>query len=325
MQNANMTELSDIRPLELLALRRSDKSDRNHRRDPAHLALVLEGGGMRGVVSVAMAAALEELGYYEAFDSVHGASAGACNGAYFATRQAGIGTTVYYEDVNNKRFIDLMRWVRGRPIMDTDFLINKILRKRKPLDVGALINAPGLMHVVLTDIESLKSESISMFRDADDFFSVLKASICLPLVAGYHVKTRGRRYFDGGVLQRLAIQSAIDEGATHVIVLMTRPEDQLIKPPPRKLPSLDGLVLGLAYGPKVATIFEQRREIINDTIAKARSGFLEPGVRICSIARAAGATNVGRFTTNEAMLRAAADEGRAAILRAVGPDGSRLG
>jgi predicted patatin/cPLA2 family phospholipase len=307
----------DIDPLELLALRRADRSDRSRRRDPAHLALVLEGGGMRGVVSVAMAAALDDLGYYDAFDSVHGSSAGACGGAYFAAKQAGTGTTVYYEDINNKKFIDLMRWARGRPIMDTDFLINQILREKKPLNVEILINAPGLMHVVLTDIEGLKSESISAFKDADDFFSVLKASICLPLIAGCYVKARGTRYFDGGVSQHLAVESATAAGATHVIMLMTRPEDQLIRPVTRKLPSLDGLALGLAYGSKVRAMFEQRNKMINDTVASARSGFLGPGVRICSISRAGGATNVDRLTTNEAMLRTAADEARAAILRAV--------
>jgi predicted patatin/cPLA2 family phospholipase len=314
-----------MHPLELLALRRADGSDRSRRRDAAHLALVLEGGGMRGVVSVAMAAALDEQGYYDAFDSVHGSSAGACGGAYFAAKQAEIGTTVYYEDINNKKFIDLMRWARGRSIVDNDFLINEVLRRKKPLDVEILINEPGFLHVVLTEIEGLRSESISEFKDADDFFSVLKASICLPLIAGYHVETRGMRYFDGGVSQHLAVDSAVTAGATHVIMLMTRPEDQLIRPVTRKLLSLDSIALGLAYGSKMRAMFEQRNEMINEAVANARSGFLGAGVRICGVARAAGATNVGRLTTNEAMLRAAADEARAAILQAVKLGGSRLG
>jgi predicted patatin/cPLA2 family phospholipase len=307
----------DIAPLELLELRRTDATNRSHRRDQAHLALVLEGGGMRGVVSVAMAATLDEEGYYDAFDSVHGSSAGACGGAYFATRQAGLGTTVYYEDINNSHFINLMRWARGRPIMDTDFLINEVMRKRKPLDVKTIVDSPGLMHVVVTDIDAHRSLSISAFSDQDDFFSILKGSICLPLIAGYQVKARGTAYFDGGVSQHFAVDSAVAAGATHIILLMTRPEDQLVGPAGRSSLSLDGLALRFAYGVKMQSMFGKRNKSINETVASVKSGYLRQGVRISGIARKAAATVVERLTTNEILLRAAAKEARDAVLQAL--------
>ena len=51
-------------------------------RDDGHrVALVLEGGGMRGVVSAGMTAALERYGLTPCFDLVVGSSAGAINGA----------------------------------------------------------------------------------------------------------------------------------------------------------------------------------------------------------------------------------------------------
>ena len=62
---------------------------------------------MRGVVSAGMVSALEELGLTHAFDAVYGSSAGAINAAYFLAGQARLGTTIYYEDINNARFIDL--------------------------------------------------------------------------------------------------------------------------------------------------------------------------------------------------------------------------
>eukprot|EP00804_Cyclotella_cryptica_P015435 CCRYP_008074-RA/>CCRYP_008074-RA protein AED:0.28 eAED:0.28 QI:173/1/1/1/0.33/0.75/4/2971/760 len=58
-----------------------------------HLALVIEGGGMRGAVSAGMAAALSTLDLLDAFDSVHGSSAGAIIGAYVVSRQ--LCTDVY--------------------------------------------------------------------------------------------------------------------------------------------------------------------------------------------------------------------------------------
>jgi hypothetical protein len=61
--------------------------------DDAHLALVIEGGGMRGAVSAGMATALSTLDLLDTFDSVHGSSAGAIIGAYVVSRQ--LCTDVY--------------------------------------------------------------------------------------------------------------------------------------------------------------------------------------------------------------------------------------
>jgi hypothetical protein len=66
---------------------KSSSSDRDH------LALVIEGGGMRGAVSAGMAAALSTLDMLDAFDSIHGSSAGAIVGAYLVSRQ--LCTDVY--------------------------------------------------------------------------------------------------------------------------------------------------------------------------------------------------------------------------------------
>ena len=50
------------------------------RTDPHRVALVIEGGAMRGVVSGGMVTGLEALGLRDAFDAVYGSSAGAFGG-----------------------------------------------------------------------------------------------------------------------------------------------------------------------------------------------------------------------------------------------------
>ncbi|KAL7543957.1 hypothetical protein ACHAWF_007496 [Thalassiosira exigua] len=78
--------------LSVVRERAASKSKPGNRRatspdDTAHLALVIEGGGMRGAVSAGMAAALSTLDLLDAFDSIHGSSAGAIVGAYLVSRQ----------------------------------------------------------------------------------------------------------------------------------------------------------------------------------------------------------------------------------------------
>ena len=100
--NRNSTEyqqgidlLSNHPVLSLLQERAKTNSTPGNRvtSDNSHLALVIEGGGMRGAVSAGMAAALSTLDLLDTFDSVHGSSAGAIIGAYIVSRQ--LCTDVY--------------------------------------------------------------------------------------------------------------------------------------------------------------------------------------------------------------------------------------
>ncbi len=68
--------------LRALAARCRTGSRPGARDDGLRIALIIEGGGMRGVISAGMALALDELGLVPAFDAVYGASAGAITGAW---------------------------------------------------------------------------------------------------------------------------------------------------------------------------------------------------------------------------------------------------
>src|SRR5947209_1851988 len=94
---------------QLLLDRQRTFSKPGSRADNRTIALAVEGGGMRGVVSAGMVAALEQLDLLHSFDVVYGASAGAVSAAYFVAGQARYGTTIFYDDINNRRFIDLRR------------------------------------------------------------------------------------------------------------------------------------------------------------------------------------------------------------------------
>src|SRR5215471_14383302 len=123
--------------IEILHARKARGSRAPHG-DGARVALCVEGGAMRGVISAGMVSALEALGLTHAFDAVYGSSAGAINAAYFVAGQARLGTTIYFEDINNRHFIDLRRTLLGRPIVDLGFLLDDVVERRKRLDCDAL-------------------------------------------------------------------------------------------------------------------------------------------------------------------------------------------
>ncbi len=177
---------------------------------------------MRGVISAGMVWALEDLHLTHAFDAVYGSSGGAINAAYFLAGQAGVGTTVYFEDINNRHFIDLRRALVGRPIVDLGFLLDDVATRRKPLAVDRVLAHPTPLSVVATDVEREAAVTLNGFRTPADLFGALRASATMPIVAGGPHVYGGRRYLDASLSEPIPARAAEADGYTHVLVLLTR-------------------------------------------------------------------------------------------------------
>src|SRR6201986_4511547 len=105
---ATMTEDQREHPVVALIRRRRDEGSKpGARTDGRRVALVIEGGGMRGVVAAGMTTAIEQLGLRDAFDEVHGASAGAFNSAFLLARQAAYLTALYPHRFGDPSFVNL--------------------------------------------------------------------------------------------------------------------------------------------------------------------------------------------------------------------------
>jgi predicted patatin/cPLA2 family phospholipase len=204
-------------------LARGARGSRAPHGDGARIALAIEGGAMRGVVSAGMVSALEHLGLTNAFDAVFGSSAGAINGAYFLAGQAALGTGIYSEDINNRHFIDLARPLRRRPIVDLGFLMNDVARRRKPLETARTLASASPLIVMATDVASGTRAPLRTFNDAESLFLALRAGATMPVVAGPPVMYGGRAYLDASLTEPIPVPLAEAEGFTHIMVLLTRP------------------------------------------------------------------------------------------------------
>jgi predicted patatin/cPLA2 family phospholipase len=190
--------------------------------DGASIALVVEGGAMRGVISAGMVWALEDLGFTSAFDAVYGASAGAINAAYFLAGQAGVGTTIYFEDINNRSFIDLSRALRGRPIVNLGFLLDDVARNRKRLDTTRVLASATPLTVLATDVDSHAAVAFRGFSSPEQLFGALRAGATMPVVAGAPCRFDGRRLLDASLSEPIPLPTAEAGGHTHIVVLLTR-------------------------------------------------------------------------------------------------------
>ncbi|MFI6729657.1 patatin-like phospholipase family protein [Streptomyces sp. R-74717] len=210
--------------LEILRARRASGSLPGRRDDGARVALAVEGGGMRGVISAAMLSQLEDYGYQNAFDVVYGCSSGGINGAYFLAGQTWYPLSIYYDDLATKQFVDFSRVLRRRPILDLSYSFDRVMERVKPLDYEAVIRSPIPLAVPVTDVDALRTVVLRDFTSRQDLKAALRASAWLPIALPGTVPTPdGRRAVDGGVLTALPFRLAIDDGCTHILSLSTRP------------------------------------------------------------------------------------------------------
>lgn len=210
--------------IDLLRARRARGSRAPHG-DGASIALAVEGGAMRGVISAGMVWALEDLGLVDVFDAVYGSSAGAINAAYFLGGRAGIGTTIFFEDINTAAFINLWRPLRGRPIVDLGFLLDDVAVRRKPLPVDRVLSSASPLTVLATDVDGCRSCALRGFRDAAALRGALRASATMPVVAGGPHAYNGHRYLDASLSEPIPVVTAEADGHTHVLALLTRSGD----------------------------------------------------------------------------------------------------
>jgi predicted patatin/cPLA2 family phospholipase len=301
---------------ELIRLRLDQKSVRRQRQDPYELALVIEGGGMRGVVAGGMVTAIQELGLAGCFDTIHGSSAGACAGAYLMADQARLGTSIYFEDINNSKVTNPRRLWAGRAIMDTGFITDDVMRTTKRLDVDKIIATPDQLHIIAT---STTAEELhySRYADPNEFFAILRGTITMPIVGGRSVNVGGHELVDGGMVQQIPFRSAVENGATHVLILLTRRDHELERKKSRPLVILETLAMRLVYGRRLARLYRSRRDRINNELKLIFASTIG-NVTMDYIARPGTASRVRRFSLETDVLKKGAEEGYDAIRRYVG-------
>jgi predicted patatin/cPLA2 family phospholipase len=208
--------------LRVLAERTRTGSQPGARRDDARVALAIEGGGMRGTVSAGMAHALHELGLLHAFDAVYGSSAGAISGAWLLSSEPD-RLRGWAEPDYAKTLIRRSRVLRGRPVVDVETLIEVVYRLQWPMDFGSVLGSPVEFHPLATDAVSGSATDLSpLIHDPVELRLALRASACMPLLAGPPVSLDGHRFYDAGVSESIPYRTALAQGATHVLVLRSR-------------------------------------------------------------------------------------------------------
>ena len=115
--------------------------------------------------------------------------------------------------------------VADTPALDLGFLLEEIMSATgaAPLRWDAVVSSDVPLKVIASCVDSLSPVVLGDFDGAADLANCLRASATVPEVAGEPVFHRGRRLVDAAVFEPVPFRAAINDGATHVLALCTRP------------------------------------------------------------------------------------------------------
>lgn len=264
--------------------------------DPAHndikTALIIGAGAMRGVYSGGVVTGLEELGLTEVFDDVIGVSVGASTAAYFLAGQAALGTTLFFEELTSKDFVDKTRF---KNILDVGYL-EDIFTGEKALDQEAIRSNRSRFYIGVTNIDTAKPEyiEVSHSEEEKDIIKLIQASSAVPGLT-LPIRINGTLYGDGITTCKNPIAYAVDVlGATDIVCIVNQPLRT-----DKSSPSSDKAIsawLTRRYNQDIRTAYINRHESSDETATTDYSEDVHIGI-LCPEDKP-----IGRLTKNARKL-----------------------
>ena len=287
----------------------------------ARIALVVEGGGMRGAVSGGMALALDELGLAHAFDAAYGSSAGTLNAMWLVSGRVRDGIPTWTDPELVHQLISRRRaLLRRGPVVDVRTLVEERYEQLSPGLFDAVLSSGTELHPVATDTQTGDAVDLHAdIRDPRTLRLALRASASLPLLAGPPVGLNSRTLIDAGLSAAIPFRAALADGATHMLVLRSRRSGEAVTPPGRVSAALTGRALR-RISPALETGFRTRveREHADEEFLARHDADASLQPSILSIRPAPDSPVPGRLERDIALVRAGLEAGRIAAHAALG-------
>ncbi|MBW2560481.1 MAG: patatin family protein [Deltaproteobacteria bacterium] len=263
-------------------------------------ALVLEGGGLRGVYTSGVLRLFMDRGLF--FPYVIGVSMGACNAANYVSRQPERNRIVNTRYVNDSRYLSYLRLLAGGELFGMDFIFDTIPNSLVPFDYETFRGSDVKCVTVVTNCTTGEARYFEKGELGEDYLSVLQASTCLPFIAK-PVRFNGLVLMDGGISDPVPIRKSISDGNTRHVLILTRPKGY------RKSPS--------RIGGGIARIRYPHLPGLSEALASRHTGYnevmdlvdeMEQNGEVFVI-RPRSDLSVGRIERNKSKLYSAYDQG----------------
>ena len=184
-----------------------------------NIGLVLEGGGMRGVFTSGVLDAFMKHNVY--FEYIVAVSAGACNGMSYVSRQPRRARISNIDYLARYKYIGIRHLVSQGCIFDSKLLYDKFPNKLLPFDFDEYFKHSQNFEMVTTNCLTGTPMYLKELEDHQRSLDIVRASSSLPYVSKI-VDVDGIPMLDGGIVDSIPVQRAIDMGYKNNVVILTR-------------------------------------------------------------------------------------------------------
>ena len=203
--------------------------------DNGKIIIYFGGGTMAGVFSAGIIKTLQDMDIYDRVEAVYGGSCGAINAAYFLTKQADLGYSVFCEDLTHDFLIKkniffgflqriysglIYRVPRGKiiDVVNLRYLFD-VLKYKKRLDVDKLKEQPIPFYAKVYNLNRDKIGYLDVKNHNP--FKVLRACVDVVPYVSDSEGIQGEEYVDGTILESINLQYFLDKYPDKKIVIIS--------------------------------------------------------------------------------------------------------
>lgn len=187
------------------------------------------GGGMRGIYAAGILDTC--LKQCVAFDYCIGISAGSANMVSFLAKQPGRNYKFYHDYSFRKQYMGMKNWLKTNSYINFEYIYGTLSNSdgENPLDFQALLQSKAELTVIASDAVTGEEKFFHKTDMSPDNYRILMASSCVPGV-DQPVQIGDSLYYDGALADPVPIQKAFDDGCDRVVLILTKPVDEIRKP-----------------------------------------------------------------------------------------------
>ena len=182
-------------------------------------ALVLEGGGLRGVFTCGVLDYFMDKGIR--FPFTVGVSAGACNGLSYMSGQRGRAKASNIDLMEEHHYVGVKYLFTQGCIMDFKLLFEDFPEKIIPYDYDSYFSNPDRFVMVTTNCLTGKAEYFEEKSSSKRVMDIVRASSSLPFVSQISY-VDGIPMLDGGIVDSIPVEYAMSQGYEKLVVVLTR-------------------------------------------------------------------------------------------------------
>lgn len=261
-------------------------------------ALVLEGGGLRGVFTCGVLDCFMDHGVR--FPFTVGVSAGACNGLSYMSGQRGRAKKSNIDLMDEHHYVGFKYLLTQGCIMDFKLLFEDFPERIIPYDYDSYFSNPDRFVMVTTNCLTGKAEYFEEKTSSERVMDIVRASSSLPFVSPI-TYVDGVPMLDGGIVDSIPVEYALRQGYDKAVAILTRNKGYRKKASRMPLAK----VVYKKY-PALSKALQERNAVYNRTMDLIET--LEAEGKI-TVIRPLKPVDVGRMEKDTAKLRALYHEG----------------